>query len=157
WKHRWLAVLITLGVGGVATIVIRQIPSIYRAEAVVFVETPRISERFAASTVNSPVDDRLNWMTREVMSGDRVQRIVTELNLYPELRPRTPEVVMAKVRADTEITVDRGWTNARVGAFRVSYKGQDPKVVSDVANWIANFFIKENTRLREGEATGTSE
>lgn len=157
WKHRRL-VVVTAGLLSVASVVvIRKLPSVYRAEAVVLVAAPKIPERMVASTVNSPTEDRLNTITREIRNGDRLRDIIKDFDLYHELNARSPEAIVAKIRSDMEITFDRGWTNERTGAFRVAYKGPSPKTVAAVANRLANLFVEENSRVREGQAEGTSE
>ena len=157
WKHRLLAVGTAVLLSAAAAVFIRRLPSVYRAEAVVLVNTQSIPERFVASTVTTAVDDRLNTITREIKNGDRLRDIIRDFDVYHEINARSPEAALAKIRADMEITFDRGWTNARTGGFRVAYKGDNPKVVAAVANRLANIFIEENSRVREGEAQGTSE
>ncbi len=157
WKHRFLAIGTAVVLSAAAAVAIRRLPSVYRAEAVVLVNTQRIPERFVAPTVTTAVDDRLNTITREIKSGDRLRDIINDFDLYHQLHASSPEALVAKIRADMEITFDRGWTNARTGGFRVAYKGNDPKVVAAVANRLANVFIEENSRVREDEAQGTSE
>ncbi len=157
WKNRTLVIATTALLSVASVLVIRNLPSVYRAEAVVLVAQPKIPERLAASTVNSPIDDRLNTLTREIKNGDRLRDIIKDFDLYHELNVRSPDAIVAKIRSDMEITFDRGWTNERTGAFRVAYKGPSPKTVAAVANRLANLFIEENSRVREGQAEGASE
>ncbi len=156
WKHRLLGIGTAIALSAVAAVAIRRLPSIYRAEAVVLVNTQSIPERFVAPTVTTAVDDRLNKITREIKSGDRLRELIRDFDVYHKLNEQSPDAAVAKIRADMDITFDRGWTNARTGGFRVAYKGSDPKVVAAVANRLANIFIEENSRVREGEAQGTS-
>jgi polysaccharide chain length determinant protein (PEP-CTERM system associated) len=153
WRQRFWAIGTAVVLSAGAVVVIRKLPSIYKADAVVLVETQQIPERFVASTVTTGVDDRLNTITREVKSGERLREIIRDFDLY---HAKSPDALVAKIRSDMEITFDRGWTNARTGGFRVSYKGTDPKVVAAVANRLAKVFIEENSRVREGEAEETS-
>ena len=60
------------------------------------------------------------------------------------------------MRNDIEIKIERGIAN-RPGAFRISYQGNNPPLVAEVANRIANFYIEENLRTREVQAEGTAE
>ena len=50
----------------------------------------------------------------------------------------------------------RGLREATV-AFTISYQGSDPGTVSYVTNTLASFYIEENVRARERQATGTAE
>ena len=42
-------------------------------------------------------------------------------------------------------------------AFILSYTGNDPETIMKVVNMVASLFIEENLRIREQQATGTSE
>ena len=42
-------------------------------------------------------------------------------------------------------------------AFRISYSGDDPQLVAQVANELASLFIEENLKAREQQAEGTTE
>ena len=42
-------------------------------------------------------------------------------------------------------------------AFTLSYSGRDPQTVAQVANTVAGFYIDENTKSRERQATETAE
>src|SRR5712692_7806924 len=90
WKHKMLALGTALALSAAAVAAIRKMPSVYRAEAVVLVDTQKIPERFAAPSVNTVVDDQLNTITREIMSGDRLREIIKDFDLYHELKARTP-------------------------------------------------------------------
>src|SRR3989442_15143878 len=42
-------------------------------------------------------------------------------------------------------------------AFTISYQGSDPATVALVTNTLASFYIEENLKARERQATGTAE
>src|ERR1043166_395858 len=42
-------------------------------------------------------------------------------------------------------------------AFTISYRGSDPRTVALVTNTLASFYIEENLKVRERQATGTAE
>jgi uncharacterized protein involved in exopolysaccharide biosynthesis len=58
--------------------------------------------------------------------------------------------------ADTDVELEKGWTRDRPGAFKITYKGSDPRVVAQVANDIAERFIEKNIKTREDHASQTS-
>jgi uncharacterized protein involved in exopolysaccharide biosynthesis len=51
---------------------------------------------------------------------------------------------------------DKG-KNKRPGAFRIGYQGSDPMLVTRVANRLADLYVEQNMKTREGQAAGTSD
>ena len=158
YKHR-LAVSLTFVLGSaVAAAVVYQLPAVYRAEALILVESQRIPEKFVASTIDINLRDRINTISQQILSYRRLLDIIQKFNLYRAQRARLPEEeVVEEMRKDIEIRVEQGWPQDRPGAFRVAYHNPDPQLVALVANQLANLFIEENLRAREVHALGTSE
>src|SRR5207247_1915305 len=42
-------------------------------------------------------------------------------------------------------------------AFAISYRGRDPDTVAQITNTLASFYIEENLKARERQATGTAQ
>jgi succinoglycan biosynthesis transport protein ExoP len=158
WKH-WLllaVVTVTLSAGTIAYVY--RMPPIYRAEALILVDSQKIPEKYVASTVNNDVGDRLQTISQQILSGTRLKKIIDDFDMYHEERKtHGPEEIAEMMRKDIDIKLERGWTGGRPGAFRVAYKGSQPTIVASVANRIANLFIDENLRTREVQAEGTSQ
>ena len=136
------------------------LPDLYRATATVLVETQQVSEEFVRSSVTSELGARIQRIRQEVMSRARLGHLITELDLYPELRSKgvALDALVEQMRRDVglELTgVDpqmagRGPTIA----FAIAYSGRDPGTVARVANTIAAFFVDEHARMRAGQAAG---
>ena len=159
WKKRLpiaagTAVLTCLGV-----LKVKSLPNVYRAEAVILVDSQKIPEKFVASTVQVSLQDSLSAIGQQVMSRDHLQRIVNDFDLYPALRKRrSPEEVIERMEeGDLTVTLERGITGNRSGAFSISYDGPTPRVVAGVVNQVTDLFIEENARSREQRAEGTSQ
>ena len=157
WKHKLVVFTTTLLLSSIAVVVIRKLPPVYRAEAMILVENQTISARYVASAVNSTVEDRLESMRREILSDRYVKKIVKDFGLYRELKNPSVNDLVTLMRTDTEVTLDRSWSNLRTGSFRVAFKGSGPRTVAGVANRIASLFVEENTRRREVQAIRTSD
>jgi polysaccharide biosynthesis transport protein len=158
WKHKLsIAGLWLLGSVAIGAYVFSLRP-IYSADAMVLVESQKIPENFVASTVQTVLEARMDMLKQQVLSKDRLWSLIETLNLYQERRRKlTREEVIAKMRSDISITLERGWSANRPGAFRISYQAFNPKIAADVTNRIGRFFINENLRQREAEAADTSE
>lgn len=159
WKHKLLVGLVTSVVTLVAAAVIYRLPAVYRSEAVVLVDSQKIPEKFVASTVQVGLQDSLSAISQQVLSSGQLQKIIDSLGLYQDERGRkTPEEILDRMRnGDLTITLERGLSGARSGAFRIAYEGGDPKVVAEVVTRITDLFIRANSENREQRAVGTSE
>jgi polysaccharide biosynthesis transport protein len=158
WNEKILAVTIMATMAAISFIVIRTLPAVYRAEALVLVDSQKIPERFVSTTVTAEVQDRLTTISQEILSGTRLNKVIADFNLYPEQRKtRVQEEILDMMRKDLEVKVERLGGGNRPGAFRISYQGAEPVVVAQVTNRIANLYIEENLRAREVQAEGTTE
>lgn len=158
WKHRLLIALLTAVLGAGATAGIYLLPDVYRAEAVILVDGQKIPEKFVASTVQASPQDSLASLRQQILSASRLQKIISEMNLYPEERKtQSPEEVIDLMRRELKIAFDKSWTGSQPGAFRITYEGRSPHVIAGVVNQIASLFIGENLKSREMRASNTSE
>jgi succinoglycan biosynthesis transport protein ExoP len=134
------------------------LPDLYRATATVLVETQQVSEEFVRSSVTSELGARIQRIRQEVMSRTRLGNLITELDLYSDLRKKAVsfDAIVEQMRRDVglELTgVDQhmGGRGPTI-AFAISYTGRDPETVARVANTIATFYIDEHGRMRAGQA-----
>lgn len=157
WKRRVsiLMVWILVTVAGLA--VVSRIPSIYKAEAVILVDSQKIPDRYVSSTVVSDARDRIATISQEILSSGRLEKIINDFDLYHrERQTHFREEILAMMRKDMETVPERTWAG-RTASFRISYKGRDPNVVAQVTNKIASLYVEENLKARENQAEGTSE
>ena len=86
------------------------------------------------------------------MSESRLERIITELDLYPAKRGQRggDEEIVASMRSDISVEIMRG------DLFRVTYTGTNPYKVMQVTQRLASLFVEENLKDREQLAVGTN-
>lgn len=158
WKGKAWIVLIWLVASAGTAVVVCVLPARYKAETVILVESQRIPEAFVASTVSTDLRDRLSSLSQQILSYSRLLSIVKKFDLYRDERANSvEEQIIEMMRKDIDIRLEKGWSEHRPGAFRISYEGPNPSVVAQVTNQLGNLFIDENLRAREVQATGTSE
>jgi polysaccharide biosynthesis transport protein len=160
WMHRWAIALVWAAFTAATLVVVYRLPAIYAAEALVLIDAQKIPERFVPTTVSADTEDRLATISQEILSNTRLKKIIDDYDLYHEERKHMPlDEVVQKMRRDisSHLKVERGAANNKPDAFHVGYEGKDPAVVAQVANQLANLFVEENLRTREGQAEGTSE
>jgi len=162
WSRRkWLAILVFVAPMAAGTSLVAFMPNIYRSSATVLVDRQQVPESFVRSTVTSALETRLQTISQEVLSRARLESLISRFDLYPGLRKTAPlETVIERMRTDIRLELKsaelRGLREATV-AFTISYQGSDAAQVAVVTNTLASFYIEENLRARERQATGTAE
>jgi|SRR5579871_202160 len=157
WKRKFQVLLVWIVLCAVSVAVVYRLPPVYEASATILVDSQKIPDKFVTSTVSTEIEDRLATLRKEILSGPELLKIVNELDLYHDARKKAPEEeIVDMMSKDTKVTLERGWTKDRPGAFKVSYQGTDPRAVANVANKIANLFIKKNLDSRAQRAGDTT-
>ena len=152
WRRKFLIVFpLLVGVGG-AIVYARRLPNQYQAETLILVVPQRVPETFIKSTVTMRIEDRLRTISQQILSRTRLEQIIQEFNLYPELRADRPmDDVVARMRNRVGITIVRG------DSFRLTFTYSEPVATMKVADRLAKDFITDNTRERQAQAEGTSQ
>ena len=98
------------------------------------------------------IEQRLQSISPQIMSESRLERIITELDLYPNKRGKRGgmEEIVADMRSDINVEIMRG------DLFRVTYTGSNPYKVMQVTQRLASLFVEENLKDREQLAVGTN-
>lgn len=156
WKRRkWLAIgVFSFCYVSTASFVF-SLPSIYRATATVMLD----GQGPGGDAGQGGVDSRLDSVTEEVMSRDRLAKLIDRYHLYSDLLRRSSEqAVITRMRQD--IRIDRKASDDPNGqnpifALDVSFRGTDPQVAADVTNALVNSFVTENNSIRAGQAAAT--
>ena len=162
WSRRkWLAILVFIFPMSAAVSLLVFLPNIYQSTATVLVDRQQVPEAFVQPTVTSALETRLHTISQEILSRSRLEALITRFGLYADLRKRIPsEEVIERMRKDIKLELKgvdvRGARQATV-AFTISYQGSDPATVSLVTNTLASFYIEENLKARERQATGTAQ
>lgn len=160
WRRRWLALTLFLVPFSAVATAILVLPDVYEASATILAERQQVPEEFVRSTVTSEVERRVHMISQTIMSRSELTKLIDRFGLYPELRKtETPDEVVRRMREDIEVDLKHaGEGNQRTTtAFSISYRGQDAEKVARVANEIASRYIDEDLKLRERQASGTTE
>jgi polysaccharide chain length determinant protein (PEP-CTERM system associated) len=160
-RRKWLAVLVFAVPFIAAVSLISSLPTFYRSTALVLVERQQVPEAFVQSTVTSELETRLHTISQEILSRSRLEALITRFNLYPGERNQVSnEELVERMRKDIKLelktTDTKGRPNATT-AFALSYRGPHPQTVALVTNTLASFYIEENLKVRERQATGTAD
>ncbi|MBI4271506.1 MAG: hypothetical protein HY615_14315 [Candidatus Rokubacteria bacterium] len=159
-RRRFLASVVFAGSLAGAVTVAASLPGIYRAAATVLVERLGVSETFVRPSVTGELDTRLQTIGQEVLSRARLRALVERFGLDPDPgRQDSRDAAIAKVRRDIQVELKGAGTTTGRGttiAFTVAFRGRDPETVARVANALAAFYVEENLKIRERQATDTA-
>jgi len=149
-----IAILVAL-----SAFLVTLVPSVYRSEAVILVETQQIPKDLVKSTVTSAAAERIRIIQQRVMTREKLLGIA---NKYPVLKGDSGNALVSSVVSDMRdaITVEfiggrrRG---AATIAFRLAFDSRDPKTAQAVANDLVTLFLDENVKSRTDRATDTTD
>lgn len=150
WRRPvWFLVPLALGIAG-AFVALRILPPTYQATTQVMVEPQKVPADYVKPTVTTRMEERLRTIEPQIKNRDNIERIIREMNLYPELqRELSMERMVDEVRKDLLVRL-QGET------FFITFKGPEPVKAAATANRVAELFIEKNLRLRKDQAEGTS-
>jgi uncharacterized protein involved in exopolysaccharide biosynthesis len=140
------------------------LPSIYKSEAIIRLEGQQISEDFVKPTIKEFAVERIQKIGQQVMSRPKLLQIINEFELYEDLKENKSNTeLVAKMRNNisletitAEITSQKGRKTKVTVAFKISFEGKDPETVKTVTERLANLYLEEDIKNREGMASGTT-
>jgi polysaccharide chain length determinant protein (PEP-CTERM system associated) len=150
-RRGWLAVL-PLAVGlSAAPLIAKAVPELYRSETLIMVIPQRVPDSYVKSTVTAKMEDRLPSISNLILSRSRLERIITDFNLYPDQRAHgIMEDIVQRLRGDISVQVEGQ------DSFRVKYVSSDPQTAQKVTGRVASLYIEENLRDRANLADETN-
>jgi polysaccharide chain length determinant protein (PEP-CTERM system associated) len=158
-RRKWCIIipLVVCAIGSFG--VYKYLPKFYRATTVILVQPQRVPETYVRPTFTDTVTSQLNTISQEILSRTRLEKVIQEFNLFPDIREKAPmEEIVEVMKKAIEVRVEGKSRNDRdQNAFSISYEGKKPETVMMVTNKLASLFIEENLKSRELRAEGTSE
>jgi len=158
-RRRALAVAIFAlafaGTVGIATF----LPRIYRSTATVLVERHQVPESFVRSSITGELETRLQTISQEILSRDRLADLITRFALYPDSRRLPMEALVERMRRDIQLELkgaEQMSGRSVTVAFSLSYRGRDPETVAKVATTLASLYVEGNSKIRERQASQTT-
>jgi polysaccharide chain length determinant protein (PEP-CTERM system associated) len=151
-RRKWYIIVpITLSVA-ISFGAYKYLPKTYRASTLILVQAPRVPENYVRPTLTESVSERLNNISHEILNRTRLERVIKEFSLYPDIVNKLAmEEIVDMMKTKIEVRVQRQ------NAFSISFEGKEPGTVMQVTNKLASMFIEENLRSREARVEGTAE
>ncbi|MFO7557424.1 MAG: GNVR domain-containing protein [Desulfobacterales bacterium] len=160
-RRRWYLIISFCLAMVVGMLLTAFLPKSYESSTLILIEAQRVPTDLVQSIISIDVGTRINTISEQILSRTNLEKIIKQLNLYTD--PGNEKMLMEeKVEAmRKQITVDvtrsGGGRNDMPDSFRISFSGKSPEKVTAVANTLASYFIDENLKVREEQATGTSD
>ena len=152
-----LSVTVTLAFG---------LPSVYQSSATILIEQQEIPQNLVPSTVASYAAERIQVISKRVMTRTNLWRIIEENGLYAKDRGKVDDSLLVQ-RARENISINmvsadvydprRNKPGKATIAFNISFKAGSPESAQKVARELVNLFLQENIRMRTQKAEVTSD
>ncbi len=130
------------------------LPTTYRAEALLLVESPQIPDELAASTVSSNMAEQLEIIEQRLMTRANLLDIADDLNVFPNRSEMVPDDIVDRMRDQTDF---RPSLSGGARTLTVSFTSQRPTVTAEVVDEYVTRILQENLELRTGMAEQTLE
>ncbi len=154
WRRKWYVIPTFFLVSIAGLIYCLTTPQVYQASTTITVDRPKVPEAFVRSTVTAGLDERIQSIAEEITSRTNLERVMAQLDLYPEERKQLPmQLVVERMRQSIRIEPPKKAT----AAFTITYESTSPTLVAPVVDTLASMFMEEHLKLREERAKGTSE
>lgn len=160
FSNRIVIMLMLFIVGIIATIVYTiQQPQVYRATAVIQIESPQISEAVAGS-IGTSAAHRLQLIEQRMMARDNLAAIIDRHGLFTD-DPDMSITEKVNLLRESISTQQIAGEDAGIGAVSVpagliiSVQLEDPNKAADLANDLVNTVIEQNDSRRSSQARET--
>jgi polysaccharide chain length determinant protein (PEP-CTERM system associated) len=152
-RRSWL-ILLALALGATsAALVSSRLPDRFRSETLIMLIPQRIPDSYVKAAVRATIEDRLNTLQDQILSRSRLEKIITDLDLYRSQRRSLPmEDVVQRMRDN-----DIAFKIEGKESFRVSYVSHDALTAQKTTERLASLFIEESIRDRENVAEDTNQ
>ncbi len=142
------------------------LPPVYQSTATILIEQQEIPQDLVPSTVTSYAAERIQVISKRVMTRSNLWRIIEDKNLYAEERQQVDNsMLIRRLRENIRVSMvsadvydpSRGRPGKATIAFEISFKSDKPEKTRDVVRELVDLFMQENIRMRTQKAEITSD
>lgn len=157
----WLIIVPTVVGLFAALLYSSTIPNLYQSAMLIAIIPQRVPDSFVRSTVTLRSDERLDEISVQAMSRTNLAQLITEMDLYPDLRRRMPmEDVVSIMRGDLIVGLEPMRRGPRgpepPNAFHVRFTYNDPATAATVTQRIGALYVEQNSLGRGALAKATN-
>jgi polysaccharide chain length determinant protein (PEP-CTERM system associated) len=157
-RRRWYIIIPFCLIIIVGIAVAIKLPKLYSATTLILVQAQSVPTDYVRPIIASGIETRIASISQEIKSRSNLEKIINQFNLFtgPEHANMYMEDKIQNLRDRIMVEVFSDRRRSPAEAFSISFKDQEPEVVANITNYLADSFINENMRLREQEGLGTS-
>jgi succinoglycan biosynthesis transport protein ExoP len=142
------------------------LPPVYQSTATILIERQEIPQELVRSTVTGYASERVQIISKRVMTRANLWRIIEEYNLFPEERQvmdrgslisRVRDNIQVQMVSADIIDPHSGRASRATIAFDVSFESDSPEAAKKVTDELVSLFLQENIRIRKQKAEITSD
>lgn len=140
-------------------------PPVYQSMATILIEEPEVPRDLISSTVTSYADERIQVISRRVMTTPNIISVIDKFDLYTEKRKYEPisavaeamreDITLSLVSADV-VDPRSGRPSQATIAFTLAFDHRSPTSAQKVLNELVTLFLAENLRTRRQAAAETT-
>ena len=121
---RWWIILLPFVIGSAAGYMMYQrTPELYKSETLIMVVPQRVPDSYVKPTVTGTVEDRLTSINDQILSRSRLERVITDFDLYRDARATgIMQDVVEQMRDDIEVEPPA----PGLQTFKVGFVSDDP-------------------------------
>jgi uncharacterized protein involved in exopolysaccharide biosynthesis len=136
------------------------IPAKYTSESVILIEQQKVPEHYVKPNVQVDLGERLNAITQQVLSRQRLLSIINRFHLYQSFLTPTPDDQLKKMRSDIKIDLvetpsDQG--KRELTAFKLQYAADNSSIAQQVNMQMVSYFIDENVKASQEQSESTTQ
>jgi polysaccharide chain length determinant protein (PEP-CTERM system associated) len=125
--------------------------NMYHSQTVILVVDQQIPTDYVHPTVTQSIESRLRTIGEQIRSHSRLERVILEYNLFPEMRQTQPmELVVPHMNNAISLQLGRG------DSFTLGFTYPEAETAAKVTTKLATMFIEENLSDRSRQADRTS-
>jgi polysaccharide biosynthesis transport protein len=157
-RHRRSSLIAAFALGLVLTTLLALfLPPRFRSAGTILIEQQEMPQELVRSTVTSYADERVQVISKRVMTTETMLGIIRRYDLYPKERANdTREALLTQMRKDIGLkmisadVIDprSGHPTSATIAFEVSYTSRNPDLAAKVANELTTLYLNENLNNR---------
>lgn len=132
----------------------------YQASTLILVQPPRVPTSYVQSVVSSSITERISTISQQILSRSNLEKIMGQFGLFEDNNDMYLEDKVEMLRERIQVKIEKKHGTRRgedADTFSISYIGNEPKRVMQIANTLASYFMDENLKVREAQAIGTSD
>jgi len=147
-QHKGLATAVFIVIFSLAAYLAYRLPDIYRSTAVILFVPQDLPDSYVQSTVTTTMQERVDAITRDILSRSRLEGIIREFNLYSGQGSLSLGDRGRRMRKNIDVDAEEG-----ENTFELSFESRSARKAQDVADRLASVFVDESLKLREERAT----